>query len=411
MRAAAAPSPIPNFSVATPAEATHCIKGRGGRRSASRGLPSPPIHSSGHFTTLYHVDISQLVNISASPDRSVRMPPTHQGQHSRPSVLYESQDKSIVILDIPRTIEESQVLSGRPPLRRIYSAQPVTEPFDTPEPKDGDDPGLQNKSPATQVAELMTAATVQSALQHLSSFYSGPFHLPRLVADAGDPSIAAAPPFIPEAAEYLHGSLQDTSQRLCGSAPAFDLMILDPPWPNRSARRKANSYATVSNLFDMHALLEHVPVSSHLKPAGLVAVWITNRSSILDFMTAASGLFASWGLELVAEWNWVKVTAFGEPIYDVDSVWRKPWEKLLIAKRIGVPTPAGLGSKTILAVPDLHSRKPNLRGLFEDILGSNFRCLEVFARNLTAGWWCWGNEVLHFQEPQHWVLPNSKDPT
>ena len=328
------------------------------------------------------------------------------------SVLYESDDGSITVLDIPRTLEESQTLPGRraPPPRRILSAQPVDAPFETPDPKCRDGHVLavpqnpQNKSPAAQIADLMTAAACQSALDHLRSSYAGPFHLPRLIDHGDAPSVPAdAGSFIPDQATILHGSLQDLSQTVRDTAPAFDLVLLDPPWPNRSARRRTDNYSTVPNLTAMSHLLDHVPIPSHLAPGGLVAIWITNRSSVLDFVNGASGLFASWGLEQVAEWTWLKVTTSGDPIFDLDSTWRKPWEKLLIAKRVGATTPAGLGPRTIVAVPDLHSRKPNLRGMFAHVLGPSFTGLEVFARNLTAGWWSWGDEVLQFQQQPHWA--------
>lgn len=186
-------------------------------------------------------------------------------------------------------------------------------------------------------------------------------------------------------------------------APMFDLIVLDPPWPNRSARR-TNKYVTAANQLETRQLLSLIPIASRLAPEGLVAVWVTNSSSVLDLLTSRSGLFASWGLELTAEWTWVKITSAGEPIYDVNSQWRKPWEKLLIAKRAGSRKTPALHSKVVFAVPDLHSRKPNLRGLFQEVLGQDYKALEVFARNLTASWWAWGNEVLCFQEMQHWEV-------
>ncbi|RGP66688.1 mt-a70 family [Fusarium longipes] len=325
----------------------------------------------------------------------------------RSSVLFESPDRSLIVLDIPASLEESQVLPSQTPRRRIVSAEPPAAPYPTPEPSrygGGDRSALT--SPAAQLAELMTAATVSSALEDLSNSYSysGPFHRDRLVQPQPQSSaaISVLPPLIPDKAKPLHGSVEALSDSFHNSAPKFDLVILDPPWPNRSVRRKKDNYATVSNLIEMSNLLLQIPLAAHLTPDGLVAVWITNKHSIHDFLTSPTGLFASWGLEFVTEWTWLKVAASGEPLYDIESTWRKPWEKLIIAKRIGSEKPETLKTKVIVAVPDVHSRKPNLRDLFQDVLGKDCLGLEIFARNLTAGWWSWGNEVLRFQQAEHW---------
>lgn len=323
----------------------------------------------------------------------------------RPSVLFESPDKSIIVLDIPTSLEESQVLPSQIPRRRIVSAEPPATPYPTPEPRQhggGDHSALA--SPAAQLAELMTAATVSSALEDLSNSYSysGPFHLDRLIEPQPPPSVSVLPPLLPDKAEPLHGSIEALRDSFHSSAPKFDLVVLDPPWPNRSVRRMKDKYATVSNLTEMHNLLLQIPLPAHLAPDGLVAVWITNKHSIHDFLTSHTGLLATWGLEFVTEWTWLKVAASGEPLYDIESTWRKPWEKLIIAKRIGSKKPEALKPKVVVAVPDVHSRKPNLRDLFQDVLGKECLGLEIFARNLTAGWWSWGNETLRFQQPEHW---------
>ncbi|KAF4964031.1 hypothetical protein FZEAL_10892 [Fusarium zealandicum] len=314
------------------------------------------------------------------------------------STLFESLDKSLVVVDIPTSLEEAQVLPSEIPRHRIVSAEPPAAPYPTPEPRHGGRVPSALASPAAQLAELMTAATVTSALQDLAASYPGPFHRPRLVQPL--PPLLSA--LLPDKAEPLHGSIDALCHDFHVSAPTFNLVVLDPPWPNRSARRKTDKYATVSNLDEMRSLLLQIPLTSHLAPDALVAVWITNKHSIHDFLTCSTGLFAAWGLEVVTEWTWLKVAASGEPLYDVDSAWRKPWEKLIIAKRIGSKKPATLKPKVIVAVPDVHSRKPNLRGLFQDIMGQNFLGLEIFARNLTAGWWSWGDEVLRFQQSEHW---------
>ncbi|KAI1011578.1 hypothetical protein LB504_002423 [Fusarium proliferatum] len=322
------------------------------------------------------------------------------------SVLFESPDKSLIVLDIPTSLEESQVLPSQVPRHRIVSASPPATPYPTPEPRHGggDHSAFATASPGAQLAELMTAEMVSSALQDLASTYSysGPFHQDRLVQPQQAPSVSALPPLIPDKAEFLDGSIEAMRDTFHMSAPKFDLVVLDPPWPNRSARRKTDKYATVSNLKEMRSLLLHIPLASHLAPDGLVAVWVTNKHSIHDFLTSPTGLFAAWGLEFVTEWTWLKVAASGEPLYDIESTWRKPWEKLIIAKRIGSQKPDALESKVIVAIPDVHSRKPNLRGLFQDVTGKECLGLEIFARNLTAGWWAWGSEVLRFQQSEHW---------
>ncbi|KAL7787492.1 MT-A70 domain-containing protein [Trichoderma ceciliae] len=360
------------------------------------------------------------------------------------SILFQSSNdaSATVLLDIPRSLEEAQVPPGFQPSARILSGTPPLKPFITPEPRDGaaaTGHWLRNsQSAGAHIADLMAAAAAQSALDQLHSRYSGPFCLPRLCDSPDGPMLMAIdtdtsitspsnsssstttagnhassetplPPLpprvkIPHGAEYLHGSIRDLRQAFIDRAPQLRLIILDPPWPNRSVRRKkAGSYNTASNLSETQQLLSSIPVPSHLASDGLVAMWVTNKSSVLDLVTSPKGVFASWGLELVTQWTWLKITSSGEPIFDIESTWRKPWETLLIAKRIGGKAPSALKPQVIVAVPDVHSRKPNLRRLFGDIFEQDYSALEVFARSLTSGWWSWGDQVLQFQGPEHWI--------
>ncbi|KAG5993689.1 hypothetical protein E4U52_001754 [Claviceps spartinae] len=412
-----------------------------------------------------------MLSASPSHDRPVAGP---DDLACTPSVIFQSNDATTVLLDIPRSLEEAQVLPGEPPRRRIYSASPRREPFLTPDPtsprrrRHGSHSNSVRRgaaahhgptqSPAAQIADLMTTASVEAALRMLEESYQGPFYLPRLSSapplgaerrkkqhsggqggqngqvdhvnkgnqegpgneidhdghdsqgdrDHDSPTSTIA---VPEAT-FLHGSIKNLRNTFHHRAPIFNLIVLDPPWPNRSARRRSAAYTPVRHLAEMRTLLTSIPVAEHLARDGLVAVWITNKASIPELLASSDGdsVFASWGVQLAAEWTWLKITADGKPLYDMASVWRKPWEKILIAKRIGAPTPPRLRSKVIVAAPDVHSRKPNLRGLLEQVLGDGdgrgevrYCGLEVFARNLTAGWWSWGDEVLHFQNRRYWA--------
>jgi N6-adenosine-specific RNA methylase IME4 len=329
-------------------------------------------------------------------------------------ILFENKSKTVVLLDLVRSIEEAQVLprdlatdDPPPPLKRLISAPPPATPFVTPEPKN---PPAPSASVSAQVAELMTLAAVEAALAETRAVYTGPWCLPRIC----QPVIALPPAedgdllpcmIIPEASHHLNGTIDSQRDAFLVQAPAqFDVIVLDPPWPNRSAKRKRGNYHPVRDFDTIRDLLAHIPIASRLSPGGLVAVWITNSSLPADLLTSPKGgIFSQWDVELVGEWTWLKVTAHGEPIVSLGATYRRPWERLLIARRRGGLARGALEPKVIIAVPEVHSRKPSLRRLFNEILPAGYQALEIFARNLTAGWWSWGNEVLLFQHTQYWT--------
>lgn len=172
----------------------------------------------------------------------------------------------------------------------------------------------------------------------------------------------------------------------------------------------------------IETLLSSIPIRSLLAPEGLVALWITNKPIFHNLIFEPGGIFEQWGVELIEEWVWVKVTKDGEPMCELNGSWRKPYEILLVGRKI----PTGLESKgssetgeeevgtkrrVIFAVPDIHSRKPNLKEVFEDsgLLppAGEYEALEMFARNMTVGWWAWGNEAMEFQKDDYWVSLDS----
>ncbi|KAK2066973.1 hypothetical protein P8C59_000748 [Phyllachora maydis] len=332
------------------------------------------------------------------------------------SILWQNETKTIVLLDLPRSLEEAQVPSrklGTSPLRRIVSAQPLAIPFSTPEPRRGGT--LRPSSSSTQVSELMTRGYVDAALGEISSSHTGPWCLDRVIASPASPEggpegLLHAPTtgqdtndvIIPEEARYHLGTIDDGRAEVM-QEPPFHLIVLDPPWPNHSARRKKGGYQVADDFAAVRELLFTVPITSHLCSDGLLGVWITNAPRVSEMLTSAGGIFAGWGVELVDEWTWLKVTAHGDPVVSLDSEWRKPWERLLIAARPGRTRVTSGQRKVIFSVPDTHSRKPNLRGLLEPLMPPDYRAMEVFARNLTAGWTAWGNQVLHFQHRRFWA--------
>jgi len=190
----------------------------------------------------------------------------------------------------------------------------------------------------------------------------------------------------------------------------FDLVILDPPWQNRSATR-SGGYKTASRGHDpLPALADGL--AAHIADGALVLCWITHRA---DAHVRALALFDAWDVRVLEKWVWVKTTTAGEPVYELSGRWRRPYEVLLVGRRgsslcsdVAAQPVHGDGRvahRFIVGVPDVHSRKPSLKGLLEATfaLAKDYRALEVFARHLTAGWCAWGDEVLKFNESSHWV--------
>ncbi|KAJ5929257.1 hypothetical protein N7454_007105 [Penicillium verhagenii] len=237
------------------------------------------------------------------------------------------------------------------------------------------------------------------------------------------------------------------------SSQRFNLMLFDPPWPNRSVRR-SKGYQThaydemdilsqrLQDILRVHAFCPNgdstdtvtAPGSQleHSSQESFAAIWITNSERARK--VAYESLLAS-GFRIQEEWIWIKVTANGEPVCPLNGLWRKPYEILIIGRKdsasdvlsdpgcaisptnlnstddlLGVD-PSTISRRVIAAVPDLHSRKPNLKPLFERILfgctsGSDrksYSALEVFARSLTSEWWACGNEAVKFNGRDCWV--------
>ena len=169
----------------------------------------------------------------------------------------------------------------------------------------------------------------------------------------------------PSASNALKNYTHDTGQ--------FDLILLDPPWHNKAVsrlkRKKHLSYNTMKDI-----LSELPPVGNWLAPGGIVGIWCTNNVNMINKIKTI--LCKRWNVELIAEWVWLKVfsyqqsqadrkvTSRGEPVVDLSSTFRKPYEILLLARKSSTTEPIAIPDrKVVIAVPTYHSQKPCLKGL------------------------------------------------
>ncbi|XP_049912022.1 N(6)-adenine-specific methyltransferase METTL4 [Epinephelus moara] len=192
----------------------------------------------------------------------------------------------------------------------------------------------------------------------------------------------------------------------------YDLIVMDPPWENKSVKR-SRRYSSLPS-----SQLKQLPIPQLASPNCLVVTWVTNRPSHLRYVR--DELYPHWGVEVVAEWFWVKVTTSAEFVFPLDSHHKKPYEVLVLGRYRSSADNSTCPPETtevpvedhrlIVSVPSaLHSQKPSLSEVLKPFIGAEANCLELFARSLQPGWTSWGNEVLKFQHTSYFTLTPAED--
>ncbi|NXO56253.1 METL4 protein, partial [Aramus guarauna] len=210
---------------------------------------------------------------------------------------------------------------------------------------------------------------------------------------------------VPPKSSFL---LSDISciQPLLNYKKKYDVIVIDPPWENKSVKR-SNRYSYLSSW-----QIKQIPVPALAAPNCLVVTWVTNRQKHLRFVKHE--LYPHWSVKTLAEWHWVKVTKTGDFVLPLDSLHKKPYEVLVLGRVQGDEKEALRKSEDILPIPEhklivsvpcsLHSHKPPLTAVLAEFIKPDVECLELFARNLQPGWTSWGNEVLKFQHIDYFTL-------
>ncbi|NXJ55276.1 METL4 protein, partial [Spizaetus tyrannus] len=210
---------------------------------------------------------------------------------------------------------------------------------------------------------------------------------------------------VPPKSSFL---LSDISclQPLLSYKKKYDIIVIDPPWENKSVKR-SNRYSHLSSW-----QIKQIPVPALAAPNCLVVTWVTNRQKHLRFVK--DELYPYWSVKTLAEWHWVKITRAGEFVLPLDSLHKKPYEVLVLGRVQGDVKETLRKSEDVLPIPEhklivsipcsLHSHKPPLTGVLADFIKTDVECLELFARNLQPGWTSWGNEVLKFQHVDYFTL-------
>lgn len=178
----------------------------------------------------------------------------------------------------------------------------------------------------------------------------------------------------------------------------YDIVYADPPWFYYGSQIKDAAAAKHYPLMDQ-AALARLPVRSIMSKRAALFLWATGPR--LNF---AIELIERWGLHYRGvAYVWVKVNRRGEVIrgQGVMPTFTKPTTEFVLA---ATTVPAGrpfplldLSQGQVVMVPrGEHSRKPAVfRNLITQLCGDRSR-IELFAREINAGWDAWGPEKGRF---------------
>ena len=171
----------------------------------------------------------------------------------------------------------------------------------------------------------------------------------------------------------------------------YNIIYADPAWSFNFKNRKGLSDKAKNNLYstmnDVDIL--NLPLSKIANKNCILFLWVMNSKMPLAF-----DCIKSWGFQYkTVAFNWVKTTKKNKYHFGGGNWTRSNPEICLLATKGKIKRQSA--SVRELCVSELreHSRKPDcVRDRIVELCGDLPR-IELFARQKTDGWDCWGNEV------------------
>lgn len=242
-------------------------------------------------------------------------------------------------------------------------------------------------SETNEIIEIQQDIATHLNLHHVSDRivnYNG--HKPRTVCIDGEYYL------LPQKCSFLFSDVSRLEPLIkCATEiGGFDVIVIDPPWENKSAKRgKKYSWLSLGDI-------GKIPLHRFARDGCIVALWVTNKQKVHRFVK--DELFSANEIQYISEWHWIKITNSGQPVVDFTSLHKRPYETMIIGRYRGGEDIA-IPTSVLISTPcTIHSHKPPLDEIICNYLTvKQPRCLELFARSLKPHWTSWGNEVLDLQ--------------
>jgi len=172
----------------------------------------------------------------------------------------------------------------------------------------------------------------------------------------------------------------------------YKIIYADPPWKfsnkntGGSMKSGASAHYDVMSIDDIKAL----PINEIADDNCVLFMWWVGSQP-----QEAIDLVEAWGFKIktMTGFNWVKMTKNWLMFFGMGFWTRAGSECCLIATK-GKPKPIVHNVRSVVqAVAEHHSKKPDIiRDKIVELCGDLPR-IELFARNKTDGWDCFGNEI------------------
>jgi N6-adenosine-specific RNA methylase IME4 len=189
----------------------------------------------------------------------------------------------------------------------------------------------------------------------------------------------------------------------------FRCIISDPPWSfsDKLAKMKAPTKRSAASQYDVMTVkdIAALDIASLADPTGCVlALWVPG-----SFLGAGLDVVRAWGFTVKQNYVWVKTKKkhnLIDPIildrslaFGMGRLFRQTHETALICTsgKTVYPFLEDHSQRSVCFFPNLgHSRKPpNLHTSLDTMFPGDDK-LEIFARKITANWFCVGKEIDGF---------------
>lgn len=173
----------------------------------------------------------------------------------------------------------------------------------------------------------------------------------------------------------------------------YTVILADPPWQfvtwsDRGKGRSAEQHYPTLTLEQICAL----PVAQLIAPDCVLFLW-TCWPTLLRY---APVVLDAWGFTFKSlAWEWIKTSpTTGKPVMGLGYYTRQNAEPCLLATRGQPPAVAVHDELAVILAPRReHSRKPEEQYEKIERLYPHQRYLELFARQVRAGWDSFGNQL------------------